>query len=85
MPITKRTFIDQIIFEPADGRTMWREATVIEEDGVELSRTYHRGSAEANVDPSTIPPAVSILRSYVVTQDHVDAANSKQTGVGDAA
>ena len=41
MAITERTVIDQItVLE--DGQIQVRRATVIERDGVELTRTFHR-------------------------------------------
>lgn len=41
MPITKRTEVDQTTID-AHGNVHIRTATVIEEDGVEISRTFHR-------------------------------------------
>jgi hypothetical protein len=41
MALTERRVIDQIT-ALEDGQLQVREATVIERDGVEISRTYHR-------------------------------------------
>ncbi len=41
MALTEKTVVDKIeILE--DGQTQVREATIIERDGVEVSRTFHR-------------------------------------------
>lgn len=77
MPITKRTFIDQITLDLENGTTLWRETTVFEEDGIELHRIYHRGSAEAD---STIPlPAEAApFRAQIVTPEKIAKAIAKR-------
>lgn len=68
MAITKRKIVDQIIVEPETGTTLWRETTIIEEDGVELSRQYHRGSVEVDATaPATMPALVAEVRALVDT------------------
>jgi len=57
MPITKRKVLDQITLEPETGTVLWRETTIIEEDGVEISRQHHRGSVEVDVEDSPLIPA----------------------------
>jgi len=42
MPITKRTITDQIEIVGKFHHVQVREATIIEEDGVEISQTYYR-------------------------------------------
>jgi hypothetical protein len=42
MPITKKTITDQIEIVGIHRHVQVREATIIEEDGVEISQTYHR-------------------------------------------
>lgn len=70
MPITKNVFLDQIVLEPETGTVLWRETTVIEEDGVELSRTYHRSSAMVDeADSPRIPAKVKELRAAVDTPE----------------
>jgi len=51
MAITKRTYVDQIIVDPTTGTTLWREVTVIEEDGVELTKSFHRRSLTVGEAP----------------------------------
>lgn len=64
MAITKRKVVDQIICEPETGTVLWRETTIIEEDGVELSRTFHRGSVEVDATaPAEMPAAVAPFRA----------------------
>lgn len=68
MPITKKVVLDQIVLEPETGTVLWRETTVIEEDGVELSRSYHRSSAMIDEpDHAGIPAKVKELRAAVDT------------------
>jgi hypothetical protein len=43
MAITKQTVVDQITVTE-NGIILYREATKIIEDGVELTKTYHRSS-----------------------------------------
>jgi hypothetical protein len=43
MAITKTTVVDQITVTE-NGIILYREATKIIEDGVELTKTYHRSS-----------------------------------------
>lgn len=78
MPITKRTEIDQIVIEPGTGIVLWRTSTVIEEDGVELSRTYHRGSVEPGFDASHVPAEVEVFRAQVQTPDKIAKAAERR-------
>ena len=68
MAITKDKVLDQIILEPKTGTVLWRETTVIVEDGVELSRSYHRGSAMVDEpDSARIPAEVKTFRTMIDT------------------
>ena len=51
MALTERKEIDQITVL-VDGQIQVREATVIEKDGVEISRTYHRHVVAPGADLS---------------------------------
>lgn len=66
MPITKRTELDQIVVDPTTGTVLWRETTHIEEDGVLLSRTHHRGSREIN-DDTPMPAEAKRVRDLFDT------------------
>lgn len=47
-----------------DGQVQVREDTVVEEDGVEISRTYHRTVLEPTAEPQvTDPRLLAILRA----------------------
>jgi hypothetical protein len=55
MALTERTEIDTLVL--ADGQIQVRTATVIERNGVEISRTYHRhvlapGDSITDQDPA---------------------------------
>lgn len=68
MAITKRNVIDQIVVEPETGTVLWRETTIIEEDGVEIHRAYHRSSSPVDeADSARIPAEVKPFRPLVDT------------------
>ena len=69
MALTKRTFVEQITVVLETGDTFWNEITVIEEDGVELSRTCHRGSVSAGDPADHMPAVVAPLRALVDTPE----------------
>jgi hypothetical protein len=57
MAITKETTVDQItVIE--NGVVLYREATCFMEDGVELTKTYHRTSLTPNQDLTGVPANV---------------------------
>ena len=64
MALTKEKIIDQITITE-NGTVLVREATRIMEDGVELSKTYHRNSFAPESDVSGQPQNV---------QDHCNVA-----------
>lgn len=57
MAITKETVVDQITVTE-NGIVLYREATRIMEDGVELSKTYHRTSLTPGQDLTGQPANV---------------------------
>lgn len=78
MPITKRTVLDQIIVDPVTGSVSWREAVYIEEDGVEISKQYHRGSVDIDsAVPSNMPAQVMPFRDMVDTPETRKAAKDR--------
>lgn len=79
MSITKRTEVDQITCAPVDGTVLWREATVIEEDGVELIRTFKRSSKMADEGTSGAPAAVLPYLSMNQTPENIQKAKDKRT------
>ena len=72
MAITKRTEQDKIEIVGKYKFIQVRTATVIEEDGVELSRSFHRHVVAPNSDSSGESTDVKAM----VTQFHTDAVKS---------
>jgi hypothetical protein len=54
------------------GQLQLREDTVIDEDGIELSRTYHRKVLEPGDDVSTEPPLVQAIAAIVWTTEVIE-------------
>jgi len=57
MSLTKSTVIDQITVQE-NGSILYRNATRIMEDGVQLSQTYHRTSLTPGQDLTGVPANV---------------------------
>jgi hypothetical protein len=57
MALTKEVAVDQITI-CENGIVLVRETTTIKEDGVEISKKYHRTSFEKNADVSAQPQQV---------------------------
>ena len=72
MSITKETVVDQITVTE-NGIILYREATRIMEDGVELTKTYHRSSLTPAQDLTGVPEKVVAICNTVWTQDVIDA------------
>jgi hypothetical protein len=80
MALTERTEEDKIEIL-ADGTMQIRTATVIERDGVEISRTYHRHVIQPDADPADQSPKVKDIAAAVWTAD----VKAKFKAVKDAA
>lgn len=78
MALTKRTVVDQILLDE-DANISIRTATVIEEDGVELSRKFHRTTLAPGSDISGEPPRIRKIANAVWDADTVSAFTAKQT------
>ena len=72
MAITKRTEEDKIEVAGEFKHIQVRTATVIEEDGVEISRSYHRHVIAPNDDSSKESADVKAM----VAQFHTDAVKA---------
>ena len=72
MAITKRTEQDKIEVVGQFKHIQVRTATVIEEDGVELSRSFHRHTVAPDADSSAESADVKAM----VAQFHTDAVKS---------
>ncbi len=76
MSLTKATTVDQITVVE-NGIVLYREATRIMEDGVELSKTYHRTSLVPGQDLTGQPATVAAICNVAWTQEVIDAYNAQ--------
>jgi hypothetical protein len=72
MSLTKQTIVDQITVTE-NGLIMYREATRIMEDGVELTKTYHRSSLTPAQDLTGVPANVVAICNTVWTAEVIAA------------
>ena len=72
MSLTKQAVIDQITVTE-NGIILYREATRIMEDGVQLSQTYHRNSLTPAQDLTGVPEKVVAICNVAWTQEVIDA------------
>ena len=72
MTLSKEVSIDQITVVE-NGTILYREATRILEDGVELSKTYHRSSLVPASDLTDVPANVVAICNVVWTPEVIAA------------
>ena len=78
MALTEKVIIDKIeVLET--GHIQVRQATVIERDGVELTRTFHRWTLEPGGDLSQQDGRVVSVAQAVWTEAVIAAYRAKQT------
>ena len=77
MSLTKSTVIDSITVTE-NGIILYREATRIMEDGVQLSQTYHRSSLTPGQDLTGVPANVVAHCNTAWTADVVAAYQAAQ-------
>jgi len=77
MALTKQTAIDQITVTE-DGTILFRECTQILEDGVQLSRSYHRSSLIPCQNIEKIPEIVRKICSVVWTTEVIKKHQLKE-------
>jgi len=77
MSIEKVKVIDQITVTE-NGIILYREATKIIEDGVELTKTYHRSSLTPGQDLTDQPANVVAIANTVWTDEVVAAYQAQQ-------
>ena len=70
--ITKETVVDQITVTE-NGIILYREATRIIEDGVELTKTYHRSSLTPGQDLTGVSANVVAIANTVWTAECIAA------------
>jgi archaellum component FlaF (FlaF/FlaG flagellin family) len=80
MSLSKSTVIDQITVTE-NGVVLFREATRVLEDGVELSKTYHRSSLIPGQDVSSVPANVQAICAVVWTPEVVAAYQAEVSAV----
>jgi hypothetical protein len=77
MSLTKTTTVDQILVEE-NGIVLYREATRILENDVEISKKYHRSSLSPAQDLTGIPANVVAICNTVWTAEVVSAYQAAQ-------
>jgi len=77
MSLTKETVIDQITVTE-NGIVLYREATRIMEDGIQLSQTFHRSSLTPAQDLTGIPANVVAICNTVWTEAVIEAYQQAQ-------
>ena len=77
MTIEKIKVVDQIT-ATENGTILFREATRIMEDGVQLSETYHRSSLAPDSDLTDVPAQVAAIAAVVWTPEVIAAYQAAQ-------
>jgi hypothetical protein len=77
MSLTKTTVIDQILVEE-NGIILYREATRIMENDVQLSQTYHRSSLYPAQDLTGVPANVVAICNAAWTAEVIAAYQAAQ-------
>ena len=77
MALTKETVVDQITVTE-NGIVLYREATRIMEDGVQLSQTYHRSSLTPGQDLTGQPEQVVAICNVAWTPEVIAAYEAQQ-------
>ena len=77
MSLTKTTSVDQITVEE-NGIVLYREATKILEDNVEISKKYHRSSLTPGQDLANQPANVVAICNTVWTPAVIAAYQAAQ-------
>jgi archaellum component FlaF (FlaF/FlaG flagellin family) len=79
MSLSKSTAIDQITVTE-NGIVFFRETTKILENGVELTKTYHRSSLTPGQDLSGVPVNVQAICAVAWTPEVVATFNAANAG-----
>ena len=77
MSLIKETVVDQITVTE-NGIILYREATKIVEDGVELTKTYHRSSLTPGQDLTGQPDKVIAIAQAAWTPEVIAAYEAAQ-------
>jgi hypothetical protein len=82
MSITKETAVDQITVTE-NGIILYREATSFVEDGIAITKTYHRNTLTPAQDLTGVPEKVVAICNTAWTQDVIDAYKASLPKVED--
>lgn len=85
MALTEREVVDLVETLPESGHIQVRKATVIERDGVEISRTFHRHVVAPGDDTTNEDEVVKHIAAKVHTPEIVAAYQAKQQADENAA
>jgi hypothetical protein len=77
MALTKEVAVDQITVTE-NGIVLVRETTTIKEDGVEISKKYHRNSFAPGADVSAQPANVQAIATAAWTPEVIAAYQEQQ-------
>ena len=77
MALEKQTVVDQITVTE-NGIVLYREATKIIEDGVELTKTYHRSSLTPSQNLTGVPANVVAICNTAWTPEVIAAYQAQQ-------
>jgi len=77
MTITKQIVVDQTTVTE-NGTVLYREATRIIEDGVQLTQTYHRSSLTPSQDLTGVPANVAAICNTAWTTEVITAYEAAQ-------
>jgi len=83
MALTKEIKVDKIEIVGVHKHVQVRTATIVSEDGVELSRNFSRQVIAPGADTSNQTTEVQAVCAAVHTQDVIDAFNAHATPVTD--
>lgn len=76
MALTKSITVDKIEIVGPFRHVQVRTATIVEEDGIELSRSFSRHVVSPGADTSNLDPQVQAVCASVHTQEVIDAFNA---------
>jgi hypothetical protein len=81
MSLTKSVTVDQITVTE-NGIVLYREATRVFEDGVELSKSYHRSSLRPGEELDGVPKNVIAICNAAWTDEVIAAYQAAQAANG---
>jgi hypothetical protein len=80
MALTEKIIVDQIELTETN-HIQIRKATIIERDGTEISRTFHRHVKHPGQDISNEDPKVQAIANAIWTDEVIAAYQASQTRI----